>query len=154
MLLSHKYKNIGWLLSIPSFIIGIYLNINNFDCLQFNTKMFVFYSDEVLGDSTSFGFEVVNITNTIVGFIFIAGCLLIGFSKEKVEDEYIKSLRLSSLQWSVLVNYLLLMVAFLFIYGVAFLNVMLYNMFTVLILFIARFNYLLYRNSKSLQNEE
>jgi hypothetical protein len=34
------------------------------------------------------------------------------------------------------------------------LNVMLYNMFTVIILFIVRFNYVLYRHTKSISDEK
>jgi hypothetical protein len=58
------------------------------------------------------------------------------------------------LLWAVFVNYILLLLSFIFIYGTRFFNVMLYNMFTVLIIFIARFNYVLYKNSKSLKNEK
>jgi uncharacterized membrane protein len=73
---------------------------------------------------------------------------MVGFSKEKNEDEFITNLRQSSLYWAVIVNYILLLFAFVFLYGIAFLNVMLYNMFTILIIFIVRFNYVLYRTSK------
>jgi len=73
---------------------------------------------------------------------------------EKVEDEFIANLRLNSLLWAVLVNYVLLLFMFLFIYGLAFLNIMVYNMFTILFLFIGKFNIALYRNSKSGPNEE
>ena len=73
---------------------------------------------------------------------------------EDNEDEFIEKLRMTSLLWAVFVNYILLLVSFLFIYGTAFLNVMIYNMFTVLIIFIARFNYILYQNRKSVEYEE
>ena len=96
-------------------------------------------------------FTIINVhlINTIVGLLFIAGGLLVGFSKEKNEDEYISRLRLSSLLWAVLVNYALLSVAFVFVYDTAFLSVMVYNMFTVLIIFIIRFNYILFRSNLS-----
>jgi hypothetical protein len=54
----------------------------------------------------------------------------------------------------VLLNYVLLIICFVFVYGFSFLNVMIYNMFTVLILFIIRFNYILYRSSKEMPNEK
>jgi hypothetical protein len=79
---------------------------------------------------------------------------MVGFSKEKNEDEFIANLRLSSLLWAVLVNYGLLLLAFVFVYGFPFLNVMVYNMFTVLIIFIARFNYILHRNSNYKPDEK
>ena len=54
----------------------------------------------------------------------------------------------------VKINYILLLLAFLFVYGTDFLIVMIYNMFTVLIIFIVRFNYILYKNSKTAPDEK
>jgi hypothetical protein len=96
----------------------------------------------------------VNLANTIVGVLFIVGALLVSFSKEKNEDEFISKLRLSCLLWVVLINYLLLLVAFILIYDIGFLNVMIYNMFTVLLIFIIRFNYILYKNEQFATNEK
>ena len=87
-----------------------------------------------------------DITNTLVGVVFILGAMMVGFSKEKQEDEYIANLRLSSLMWAVWVNYVLLFLSFIFIYGMGFFHVMIYNMFTVLIIFIGRFNVILLKN--------
>ncbi|WP_341842066.1 hypothetical protein [Chitinophaga caseinilytica] len=76
--------------------------------------------------------------------IFV-GLLLVSFSREKDEDEYISKIRLESLQLAVLVNYVLLILATVFIYDMAYFNVMIYNMFTILLIFIIRFHFLLYR---------
>jgi len=147
-LIQNRWKPIGWVIFIFSGILGIYLAVTNFDSLPINTSVFTIYgSGDLLGDNKSFGFIRTNITNTLVGSLFIIGGIIVGFSKEKNEDEFISNLRLSSLLWAVFVNYILLLLALIFIYGPAFLNIMLYNMFTVLILFILRFNYLLYRNN-------
>ena len=152
-LLPNKYKSVGWIILTIGTILGIILLVD-FDALAWHAKVFAILNDEIMGDSRSFSIIQTNVTKTLVGIIFIAGALMVSFSKEKNEDEYIQSLRLTSLLWAVLVNYILLLFAFAFIYGIAFLNVMLYNMFTILIIFIARFNYILYRNSKSLANEK
>ena len=48
--------------------------------------------------------------------------------------------------WAVWVNYVLLLLSFIFVYGMGFLHVMIYNMFTVLIIFIGRFNLILFKN--------
>jgi hypothetical protein len=148
-LLPHKYKKVGWIILIPATILGIILMFKGFESMSLNAKVFAIYNNEIFGKSQSFSFIHTNITNTIVGILFIVGALLVGFSKEKNEDEFITNLRLSSLLWAVFVNYILLLIAFAFIYGTVFLSVMVYNMFTVLIIFIVRFNYVLYRNSKS-----
>ncbi|TKK72047.1 hypothetical protein FC093_03280 [Ilyomonas limi] len=130
------------------------LAINDFNSEWLHAKVFALFMDESINGSKSFTFIDANITNTVVGVLFIAGALMVGFSKEKAEDEFIAELRLSSLLWAVWVNYGLLLFAFLFIYGSAFLNVMLYNMFTVLIIFIIRFHYILYRNNLAIPNEK
>jgi ABC-type Fe3+-siderophore transport system permease subunit len=139
---------------VPSLIFGIIAIIAKFELNWLNARVFAIIHDEFMGKKRLFSFIDVNITNTIIGVLFITGALLVGFSREKREDEYIAGIRLSSLLWAVAVNYLLLLLAFIFIYGTPFLDVMLYNMFTVLILFIARFHYMLYKNSKPLTDEK
>lgn len=153
-LLPNKYKIVGWFILILATILGIVLMVTDFEGMPLNTRVFAIFNDRILGKSQFFTFINVNVTNTIVGILFIVGALLIGFSKEKNEDEFITNLRQSSLLWAVLINYILLLFSFAFIYGTAFLNVMLYNMFTVLIIFIARFNYVLYSNAKSMSDEK
>lgn len=154
LLLPNKYKLIGWYLLIPTTILGIFLSFTEFESLQINTKVFAIFSDQVFRESKFFSFIETNITSTIIGVIFIIGAMMVGFSKEKREDEFIEKLRLSSLLWAVWVNYILLFLSLIFIYGTAFLTVMIYNMFTVLIIFIIRFNYILYKNSKAVSDEK
>jgi hypothetical protein len=153
-LLPNKFKIIGWILFIPATVLGIILTITGFQIDWLNAKVFAIFSDGAIGKAHKFGFMETNVTNTAVGVLFIIGAMLVGFSKEKKEDEFIANLRLSSLLWAVAVNYILLFLAFFFVYGTPFLTVMVYNMFTVLILFIARFNYILYRNSKTTPDEK
>ena len=154
LLLPNKYKLIGWCLLIPATVLGLFLSFTNFESFPVNTKVFAIFNNEIFGKIQFFGFIETNITNTIVGILFIIGGMLVGFSKEKREDEFIAKLRLSSLLWAVWVNYVLLFLSFFFVYGTAFLTVMIYNMFTVLIIFIVRFNYILYKNSKAVSDEK
>jgi hypothetical protein len=46
-----------------------------------------------------------NILNEILGVVIILSLLVVAFSKEKSEDEYISKIRLESLVWSVYLNY-------------------------------------------------
>ena len=154
LLLPSKYKTIRWIILIPAVIMGIIISLTGYEANWLNAKVFAIFNDEVFGKKEFFSFIHTDITNTIIGFLFILGGLLVSFSKEKNEDEYISKLRLSSLLWAVAVSYLLLLLAFVFVYGTAFLNVMIYNMFTVLIIFIIRFNYILYKNSKTVSDEK
>lgn len=147
ILLPNRFKLIGWVLLVPSALLGFLLMLSDLESkLTINSKVFALYNDEILGQADHFGFISTNITNTLVGVVFILGAMMVGFSKEKQEDEYIANLRLSSLMWAVWVNYVLLFLSFIFIYGMGFLHVMIYNMFTVLIIFIGRFNVILLKN--------
>ncbi len=148
LLLPHKFKIPGWLIMIPAAIVGLVQIFSSLETISINAPVFAIYSDEIFGKAVMFNIIHTNIANTIIGALFIIGALMVAFSKEKQEDEFISGIRQSSLLWAVLVNYLLLLFAFLFIYGTPFLSIMLYNMFTVLIIFIARFHYVLFRNSK------
>ncbi len=79
----------------------------------------------------------------------IIGLLFIAFARENTEDEMIRLLRLESLQWSVYINYFLLALAIAFVYNDAFFTVMIYNMFTILLVFIVRFRWSLNRVNHS-----
>lgn len=153
MLLPNKFKKLGWLILIPATIAGLILSVNDYEISWLNVKVFAMLNSS-FSESSSFSFIDDNITNELVGLLFIVGAVLVAFTKEKKEDEFIASLRLSSLLWAVFVNYALLFMAFLFVYGVSFYSVMVYNMFTVLIIFIIRYNYVLYKNSKILSDEK
>jgi len=154
LLLPNKFKKMGWFILIPSTILGIILCINDFGAAWIWTRVFAIANDGTNGNTLYFGVRLSNITDTVIGVPFIIGALLVSFSKEKNEDEFIAELRLSSLLWAVWVNYILLLLAFLLVYGSPFVEVMVYNMFTTLLIFIIRFNYLLYRNSKTVPDEK
>jgi hypothetical protein len=79
---------------------------------------------------------------------------MVAFAKEKHEDEYIAKTRMESFLWATYINYAILLFCFMFFYGVGFMYVMIFNMFTLIILFIIRFNYVLYRSTKLLQYEK
>ncbi len=90
-----------------------------------------------------------NFTDEIAAVGTILSFMLIAFSKEKVEDEAIQFFRLASLQWAVIVNYVVLIICILTFYGGGFFSVMTYNMFTILIIFIIRFRFVLFQHNKS-----
>ena len=153
-LLPNKFKKIGWCFLIPSLITIIFLHISDYQVSWLNIKTFAIVNSKLLGETDFFKIVEVDFAFTLISILIIIGGLLVAFSKEKNEDEYIEKLRLSSLQWSVIVNYMLLLFCIIFIYDLEFLAIMVYNMFTVLIFFIVRFNFLLYRNNKATKDEK
>jgi hypothetical protein len=155
-LLPNKCKLIGWILLIPSTIGGLLVIVREFKFKFFDVRMFTIASGGTAPwDFTNFfKFENQNITGTIFGICCILGALMVAFAKEKNEDEFISKRRLESLLWATILNYLILIFCFIFFYEFGFMYVMIFNMFTILILFIIRFNYVLYRSSKSLRYEK
>ncbi|GCC51471.1 hypothetical protein SanaruYs_16960 [Chryseotalea sanaruensis] len=93
------------------------------------------------------------LTDEILGGGLIIGLMMLAFSREKIEDEFVSKMRLESLLWAVYVNYILLILAFFFVYGNFFLDVIIYNMYTILLFFIGRFNFLMYRHLQTPEND-
>jgi hypothetical protein len=153
-LLPNKLKLPGWIILIPSGILGVLAIFFHLEWNFLEMKVFTIYSDGAAFFYSSrpvvFGFDDVNLTATVFGIFFLIGSVMVAFSKEKHEDEFIAKIRLESLLWATYINYAILFLCFLFFYGFGFLYVMILNMFTILILFIIRFNYVLYRISKPL----
>lgn len=153
-LLPQKFKWVGWCLLVPGLVLGALVMLTNYELDWLKLRVFTIINQDLLGFTRYFTYSVNNVTNTLVAVIILTGGMLVAFSREKVEDEFIARLRLSSLMWAVVVNYILLLLALLFVYGFSFFHVMVYNMFTMLLIFIARFNYQLYRNNKTVSDEK
>ncbi|PSL46309.1 hypothetical protein CLV51_103287 [Chitinophaga niastensis] len=140
LLFPQKCKKIGLVLFIPFLVLGI---MNLFYEFQFRWLDLPVHLP--LKDITT----DYNLTNELAGIGILLSLLMIAFSKETKEDEFIVQVRLESLQWAVYVNYALLAICILFVNGTMFFQVIIYNMYTVLIFFILRFNFILYKTSRS-----
>jgi hypothetical protein len=150
-LLPNKYKVLGWVLFITGLICGLLMYILGIDDQLMTTKVFSLYSDPFMGEAGFFKIIENGISDELVSLIIIIGGLLVGFTKEKVEDEFIYELRTESLVWAIVFNYAILLFTIVFVYDMAFFNVLIFNMFTPLLFFIIRFNFL---KLKSTSHEE
>ena len=95
-----------------------------------------------------------NLTNELALAGVIIGLMIIVFAREKIEDEYISLMRLKCLQWSVLISFVILFILNFMFYGGSFYVVLIYNMFTIPLIFIAKFNYSLYRLRREREEDE
>lgn len=138
LLIPNRYKKIGWMVLVPSFILGLFVRFADF---QFGFLEISKNDKRLLDDD-------INLTDELALTGIIIGLLLLAFSREKVEDEYIGKIRLESLQWAVLINYVLLIIATWLIHGLGYIDVMMYNMLTVLVIFLIRFHYVLRKNQQ------
>ncbi len=114
-----------------------------------NFKVFAISYGGFFGESGYFEFIEENLSEELLFLVYMAGALFVGFSKEKNEDEFIAKIRLESLMWATYIHYGLLTLSVIFIYGWGFLTIMMYNMFVLLIIFIIRFNFILFRSKNS-----
>jgi len=145
LLLPNRYKRLGLFLLLPSLVLGILVRFFDF---QFSFLTLHFGKTIIHSKNLNLT-ESINLTDELALTGIITALLFIAFAREKTEDEYIAHTRLESLKWAVLINYILLLAATWLVHGVAYIDVMMYNMLTVLIIFITRFNYALNNSKKS-----
>ena len=128
LLFPHRFKQIGWIIFAISAAIGAYILFTD------NTDSYLLNNIAIIG--------------TCIGAI-LATC-----SREKVEDEMTEQIRLSSLLVALYINYAILIVCSLLIYDLDFLQVMLYNMFTILLIFMVVFRWKIWRAKKGVEDEQ
>jgi hypothetical protein len=140
-LFPHHYQRIGWFIFLPSLALGLACMYGDFrfDFLDFDLGI----------QGNLFDSGTLNFTDEIASIGLIVSLLFIAFSKEKVEDERIAQLRLESLQFAVYLNYAILGLQILVVHSSAFFEIMVYNMFSVLILFIIRFRAMIYSDNQA-----
>jgi len=154
-LFPNKFKTIGWILFVPAIMLTIIISI-----LEINTdEILVINVVSILETSISLKssfFSIIKngVVDEILTITMIIGGLLIGFSKLKNEDEYISKIRYESLVWATYLNYAIILFLTVFMYGMVYLNVLFYNMFTLLLFFIIRFHYMIYKLNKSSNDDE
>ena len=145
-LFPHSYKRIGWILFVPTAVFFILWMADVVKDIKIPLpKIFSFYA--FAGSSTT-------LQTTILPIILIAALLFIGFSKEEDEDEYVARIRMESLIWSLYVNYFLLALAFLLVYGSSFIVVTWVGLFTLPLFFVFRLQWKLYQTRKLAKDEK
>ncbi|AFH49449.1 Hypothetical protein IALB_1742 [Ignavibacterium album JCM 16511] len=146
--LPHKFKFVGLILFLLG-IVSAYLRFSLGIKPTFLTiPVFSVYSSFL--ETKTFQFITNNISEEIVTLLLLIGLLLLNFSKEKTEIELTDKLRLKALISSIFVNTLLMIFCTLFIFGFAFVNVLMINLFSQLLLYQIIFRFLIFRNRNKL----
>ena len=140
---------ISFLLLILFYTSSEYLNFES------KTKVFALVGNtKLFGDNEWFGWIENSIIDEVLFFILIISGLIYAFSKEKIEDEMVSKIRLNSLVYATIFNYILILLAYIFVYGFTFINVMMVALFSQLLFFIIRYKWEMYRYYKSFSYEE
>lgn len=162
-LLPNRWKPVGWVLLALCIPVGIWEMVTDTDFplslevtipWPFGTK--TLETDSIL-DFTQHnkdGSITLQLIDEIVSLMVLAGLLIVGFARVKSEDERTAQMRLEALQWAIYGNTLVLALCITFVYGMSFLNVMIYNMFTPLLIFVLRFHWLLYQETREINRNE
>ena len=137
-LLPHRFKKIGLIIAPTGFFLWIIMQIG-----------WVTEFSQFLGISNP---KLLNVSSAILGFFaFLFGTYALAFSKEKIEDEMIKNVRLKSFQFAAFLQILFLIV------GLAWIGFMknpprdsglmlffILAIFIFWIIYIIRFNYIIH----------
>jgi cbb3-type cytochrome oxidase subunit 3 len=134
-------RPLGYILAIPGFVLGYLYLFQNYTIPGFGLRM---------REKDSFfqqAFE--NFTNELAIFMVVIGLILIAFSRNKKEDELNAKLRLNALYWGIATYYAIYVLAFcinVFLIEIPFISehMLELNIFTPLLIFIGRFNFLKY----------
>lgn len=155
LLFPYRFKKAGWMLLIPGLLMGLLFFIFDDAPGEFELPVLSLFDSGLFSSSVDF-FKLTknNIFDEIACILILTGGILVAFSKEKTEDEYIARLRLESLVWACYVNYAILFLTLLFVFDLTFFWVLVLNMFTILLLFILKFRIALSKFKKTPDDEE
>jgi hypothetical protein len=157
LLFPHRFKNASRLLFYLSFFLGIiyiYFLEGNSDLEEiFTFRVPSLLNQDFMGETESGWIDTMFLDEILSVCILLFG-VFAGFSKEKHEDELIDKLRNDSLRLSLFINYALLLLTVLSIYGFIFLNVLLSQLFLILFLFNLIFDIKLIKHYKSANNDQ
>ena len=126
-LFPHYFQWIGLAIAVISFV-ALCVGPN----MDFSIRMPALYNGDISFDEES---------NS-------GGLIFLGFSKEKVEDEFVQYLRSQSLIWSTYVTAGLFILGTLLIYGITYLLIPYMVFFVFLLLFILKFKIALHHYNK------
>ncbi len=132
-LFPHIFQLIGWIMFVMSLITGI----------------IIYCEMPVFGAGIS---ETIAIDSAIIGIAL--GALFIVCSKERVEDEMTKSIRLASLLNSIYAYVILLVCCTILINGANFVLFTVFNLVLFPIIFVCNFRLEMHRYNKMYEDEE
>ncbi len=141
-LFPHSFQLIGWILFVPSLILGaiFFFNIMAPADQSLDLPYFSGVSEIIVNDFIIIGIAL--------------GALFIVCSKEKVEDEMTQSIRLASLLNSIYAYVILLVFCTILMNGVDFLLFVIVDLAILPILFVCNFRLEMHRYNKMFADEE
>lgn len=131
-LFPHSYMIAGWIITVPSVVFGI---------------LMMFSTGNINGWLGGF-------FTTLVGVALAIGLLMVAFSKEKEEDEYLAMVRSNCLRLALWIYYIILIAGTLCIYGFLYASFSFICLYIPLIVYIIVFRYYINKIKSAVKNEE
>lgn len=144
-----RLKPFGWVLFILSSIGGILYLIAPELLPEWSIQLPTIYTDEFLGKKKFFTMSEANLTMILLCVGIIAGGNIVGFAREKVDDEYLHQIRLKGLQYAFIFQSILVILSFLLVREMALMTFIVINFFVMMIVFVFITQILLYRVKKA-----
>ncbi len=136
-LFSFKLRKIFGSIFFASIIIGVYFlifsNFLNDDNLKITPPNFLNFQFNESNPSELWFLR--GKFDEMLSIIIILSGIVFSFSKTKIENDFVKNTRIKSLFLTVYVNYLILLLAIIFVNGSSFISILIYNMFSFLLIF-------------------
>ena len=140
-LLPHGFKRVGLIMLVPFLVACIWLLCGPCEGDWFIVDVPALFTLDIASTSEWFGMTVTDPVNEICMLGLLVSLVLIALSKEKDEDEMTAVVRMQSFVWSFWCTAILMLVAILFVYDMAFMYFAFASMFVCFIMYICKFNY-------------
>jgi hypothetical protein len=137
--LPRQFRLAGWVLLVPALFAAVLRFHFGLKPKVLECTVFAVYSSYF--ETRYFAFVQNNMAEEIAGVLLLLGLFFVGFSRERREDCRVDELRFRSLLLAVYINSALTLLSLLFVFGLGFVQVLIANLFTALVFYIAIFRY-------------
>ena len=140
-LLPHGFKRVGLIMLVPFLAACIWLLCGPCEGDWFLVDVPALFTLDIASTSEWFGMTVTDPVNEICMLGLLASLVFLALSKERDEDEMTAVVRMQSFVWSFWCTAVLMLVAILFVYDLAFMYFAFASVFVCFIMYICKFNY-------------
>lgn len=152
LLLPRRYKIAGCCL----FFLGIVSAVSRFyygvKPEIFDFRVWAVYSSFL--ETKYFSFISNNISEEVTSILLLTGLMLTACSKEKIETPKVQFYRFKALVAALIINYSILLLAVILVFGLGFMEILVINMFSPLIIYLLVLNYYMIKNKDAIRDPE
>jgi len=128
--LPYKFRFLGWAFVFTGcFLAGLYFWFG----FSLQIPAFAIYSSFL--QTKILTVIHTNFADELILLLFIIGLLFLMFSKDKFENQHFNEFRVKALIRAIITNYLLLIFSIIFIFGSGFMSVLIFNLFSTLLIY-------------------